>query len=163
MTVSNFTTGDLLKPPSIINDHYMLLPIEVGFGWQQCFADVENGDWYLVVFRSKHHAEADQDFLNWLDQKATEGAQQTPGFLYYFTGTPLATGECLSFCLWRDQQSALQGASHMFHRVAKDLGLMNYEYYCLERYVIHKKRSRLSFTPVGVTLPSEVGTRSNSV
>lgn len=126
----------------------MLFPIEQGFDWKKCFINIEHGEWYLVVFRSKYHHNADQDFLHWLDQKATEAAQQTPGFLYYFNGVRLPTRESLSFCLWNNREAATRGAAHLFHRMAKDLALMNYEYYQLERYRIYKKHGNLIFTPV---------------
>lgn len=148
MTVSKIAHYDLLQAPLAIDERYMLLPIELGFDWSTCFDGVDTGEWYLVVFRSRHRQDADKDFLSWLDSKATEGAQQTPGFLYYFTGVPLATGECLSFCLWNSRQAAIKAASHVFHREAMDLGLMNYEYYCLERYIIRKQYGELTFIPV---------------
>jgi hypothetical protein len=84
MSVSNFTELDQLQPPGVVDDHYMLLPIERGFDWKTCFANVSAGEWYLVAFRSKHRQEVDKTFLYWLDHKATLAAQQTPGFLYYF-------------------------------------------------------------------------------
>jgi hypothetical protein len=80
-----------------------------------------------------------------LDRRATEAAQQTPGFLYYFTGIPLDSGECLSFCLWTDQHAARQGSSHHDHRIAREMGLKSYEYYCLERYYVHKQDGQLTF------------------
>lgn len=144
MTVSNLP--QMLRPPHVIHDHYMLLPIEKGFDWQGCFIDVEAGEWYVVVFRSKHRYAADEDFLNWLDRKATEAAQKTPGFLYYFTGTPLLTGECLSFCLWQNRQAAIAGAAHPEHRVAIEQGINSFEYYELERHVIRKHADMLTFT-----------------
>ncbi len=146
MTVSNIVEQDALQAPLVIDELYSLLPIELGFDWETCFEHVDAGTWYLVVFRSKHKADADEEFLTMLDLRATEAAQRTPGFLYYFTGTPLDTGECLSFCLWTDQQAARQGSSHQDHRVAMELGLKSYEYYCLERYYIHKHDGQLTFS-----------------
>jgi heme-degrading monooxygenase HmoA len=146
MTVSNLLPADLLIEPSPITRHYMLMPIEQGFNWEACFAQVSVGEWYLVVFRSKHKADADEDYLNLLDARATRGAQQTPGFLFYFTGTPLPSGECLSFCLWKDRAAARAGASHSAHRDAVLEGLGCFETYTLERYSIHKANGRVSFT-----------------
>jgi hypothetical protein len=148
MSVSNFTELDQLQPPGVVDDHYMLLPIERGFDWKTCFANVSAGEWYLVAFRSKHRQEVDKTFLYWLDHKATLAAQQTPGFLYYFTGVPLASGECLSFCLWASRSAAVQGAAHRAHREAVETGLAHYEYYCLERYLIDKQGDQLTFTTV---------------
>src|SRR5215217_1661309 len=38
---------------------YSELPIEEGFNWVEAFAQVNDGDWYLVAFRSKHAPYAD--------------------------------------------------------------------------------------------------------
>ena len=148
MTVSNIVEQDALQAPLVLDELYSLLPIERGFDWETCFEQIETGVWYLVAFRSKHKADADEEILTLLDRRATEAAQKTEGFLYYFTGVPLATGECLSFCLWTDQRAARQGASHSDHRVAKEMGLKSYEYYCLERYYIHKHAGQLMFSPL---------------
>ena len=146
MTVSNFQANDFLQAPQVVDERYMLLPVERGFDWEGCFENIFNGDWYLVVFRSKHRADADMGLLTWLDDGATEAAKASDGFLYYFTGTALPTGECLSFCLWTDRDSAVKGASHIAHNTARQLGSISYEYYCLERYNIRKEQGKLSFT-----------------
>lgn len=134
-----------LQAPQAINKRYMLLPIEQGFNWSEIFAKVAFGQWYLVVFRSKHHADADEDFLTLLDTQASAAASQTPGFLFYFIGVPLASGECLSFCLWQTRESAQQGGAHPIHRRAVEQGIGAFEYYELERYNIHKQNGRLTF------------------
>lgn len=148
MTVTNIAQHDLLQAPIPITDWYMLVPIEEGFSWQTCFERIDGGEWYLVAFRSKHRADADEAFLTLLDDNATRAAQTTPGFLHYFTGEPIQTGECLSFCLWENREAAVAGASHRAHGVAKEFGLTNYEYYRLERYYIRKTSGKLTFTPL---------------
>lgn len=129
-----------------ITERYMFLPIADGFNWQDYFAEIPAGDWYLVVFRCKHRADADEHLLTLLDNLASEAARQSPGFLYYFPGTPAATGECLSFCLWESQQDARMGGSHPAHREAMQKGVASYVYYDLERYQVQKQDEQVLFT-----------------
>ena len=134
-----------LPQPIAITDDYMLLPVETSFNWHECFQDIENGEWYLVVFRSKHCLDADEALLTELDNAASEAARETPGFLHYFIGTPRATGECLSFCLWEDQASARAGSAKPAHHKAIQQGMQSFEFYTLERHVITKTDNQLSF------------------
>lgn len=141
----DFAAKPTVERLNAITEDYMLLPIEAGFDWTACFSAIDAGEWYLVVFRSKHRPEADEALLTQLDNAAAEAARMTPGFHHYFIGTPRSTGECLSFCLWDDQASARQGASHAAHRSAMELGIQFYEYYTLERYNVQKNSGILSF------------------
>ena len=134
-----------LPQPVAITDDYMLLPVETSFNWSECFQHIENGEWYLVVFRSKHRLDADEALLTELDNEASEAARETPGFLHYFIGTPRATGECLSFCLWKDQASARAGSAKPAHHKAIQIGMQSFEYYTLERHAITKTADQLSF------------------
>jgi heme-degrading monooxygenase HmoA len=129
-----------------INTRYMFLPIAYGFNWQEYFAGIPAGDWYLVVFRCKHRADADEHLLTLLDDLASAAARQSPGFLYYFPGTPAPTGQCLSFCLWESQQYARAGGAHPAHREAMMQGVASYEYYDLERYQVQKRDQQVTFT-----------------
>jgi hypothetical protein len=124
----------------------MLLPVDAGFDWETCFANVEAGEWYLVVFRCKHRADADEAFLTKLDSGATAAAMTTPGFLFYFAGVPCSTGECLSFCLWDQRSSAQMGSARPEHRTAVQQGVSSYEYYNLERHLIRKQQGQIIFT-----------------
>lgn len=141
-----FNPVNTLARPMPVDPHYMLLPIPQGFNWDDCFAAVESGHWYLVVFRSKHRAEADEDLLTALDNAASESARELPGFLYYFIGTPLHSGECLSFCLWTSREEAVLASAQPAHREAMTKGIPFYEYYTLERYDVLKSEGNVSFT-----------------
>lgn len=132
-----------------IDPHYMLLPIESGFDWEETLLDAPSDQWYLVVFRSKHRAGADEVLLNALDHAASAAARELPGFRYYFIGTPLSSGECLSFCLWNSQQEAALASSQPAHREAILKGMDSFEYYALERYDIFKSGGALSFVKRG--------------
>lgn len=134
-----------LRQPVATSEDYMLLPIEAGFTWAECFEPVDRGDWYLVVFRCKHRADADEALLTQLDADAIAAASETPGLHFYFAGTPRATGECLSFCLWDNQTSARAASAHAAHRKAMEIGVEHYEYYTLERYFIQKRPEGLVF------------------
>ncbi len=140
-----FNPVNTLARPVPIDPHYMLLPVTNGFNWDECFAAVESGQWYLVVFRSKHRADADEVLLTALDNAASEAARELPGFLYYFIGTPLHSGECLSFCLWTSREEAVLASAKPAHREAVMRGIPFYEYYTLERYHIFKRDGSLCF------------------
>jgi hypothetical protein len=134
-----------LVQPRPIDANYMLLPIEQGFNWEECLQMFASGQWYLVVFRSKHRAGADEALLTELDNAASASARDLPGFLYYFIGTPLASGECLSFCLWNSQQEAALASAQPAHREAVMKGIESYEYYTLERYDVFKQDEAIAF------------------
>jgi heme-degrading monooxygenase HmoA len=145
MTVFLPSLDELIQPQPL-HPHYMLLPIDEGFTWDDCFGSVESGEWYLVAFRSKHRADADEELLAALDNAASEAARELKGFLYYFIGTPLHSGECLSFCLWQTREEAALASSQPSHREAVLKGVQHYEYYTLERYSIVKHDNHLTFT-----------------
>ena len=134
-----------VQQPVAITPDYMLLPVESSFNWHECFQSVDKGEWYLVVFRSKHCLDADEALLTELDNAASAAARETPGFLHYFIGTPRPTGECLSFCLWENQASARAGSAKPAHHKAIEQGMQSFEYYTLERHVITKTAHQLSF------------------
>ncbi|MDX1994739.1 MAG: hypothetical protein SF029_20315 [bacterium] len=144
----------LYQQPRPVHPHYMLLPIEDGFNWTECLAHVREGQWYLVVFRSKHRADADEALLTELDNRASSAARSLPGFLFYFIGTPLSTGECLSFCLWSQQQEAKLASAQPEHREAVEKGLGAYEYYRLERYHVLKQNETIQFLALHHTAQS---------
>jgi heme-degrading monooxygenase HmoA len=131
--------------PAPIDPHYMLLPIDQGFDWDTSFQGIETGAWYLVVFRSKHRPGADEALLTALDNGASESARDLPGFLHYFIGTPLHSGECLSFCLWNSREEAAFASAQPAHREAVMKGIAHYEYYALERYTVVKDEGIVSF------------------
>jgi heme-degrading monooxygenase HmoA len=141
-------TAQLASIPYALTTHYMVLPVQTSFNWDEMLAYVDEGQWYLVAFRSKHAANADEDELEKLDRAARESAMTMPGFLYYFMGVPLATGECLSFCLWNSKEEAAYASAQPEHREAVKKGLHMFEYYTLEQYHIHKVNGEISFERV---------------
>ena len=72
------------------------------------------------------------------DERAQESARYSPGFLYYFMGTPLADGSCMSFCLWNSQREAQIAARHLAHQEAQSLAETMYEVFALERHIVRK-------------------------
>ncbi|MFN8420944.1 MAG: hypothetical protein U0528_17140 [Anaerolineae bacterium] len=80
---------------SAIDDNYQRTPIREGFNWDEAFADAIEGQWYLVVFRSRHAATADEHLLTEFDKHAVEAAKLSPGFIFYFAGTPCSEGFCV--------------------------------------------------------------------
>jgi heme-degrading monooxygenase HmoA len=141
-------------PIVAIAPEYSRLPVAEGFNWAEAFAAVDEGEWYLVVFRSRHRADADHAALTALDERASRAASEMPGFLYYFIGTPLADGSCLSFCLWRSRADAVAAAAHPEHVAAMTEGLPFFAHYGLERHRVVKRGGTVSFWPVEATQPA---------
>lgn len=145
LVVSVQTPKQPVAQPVPVRPDYMIQPIEQGFNWSESFEGINSGAWYLVAFRSKHRADADEALLTALDSAASESARELPGFLHYFIGTPLHSGECLSFCLWSSQQEAVLASAQPAHREAIQRGVACYEYYTLERYNVFKQNGVISF------------------
>ena len=129
-----------LLPPAAVDPAYVDLPIEQGFNWQDCFGDIDEGSWYLVVFRSRHQPGIDKERLTLYDEFAQQEARQSPDFLFYFMGTPNEQRHCLSFCLWNSQNHAQTAATRPAHQRAQKLTSEMYEWFKLERYVVKKSR-----------------------
>lgn len=136
---------------------YSELPIEAGFNWVEAFAQVGDGEWYLVAFRSKHAPDADDAYLTWLDERASGAASLHPGFMYYFIGTPRPNGNCLSFCLWRSRQEAVAATSDPEHRATMELGLPFFAHYRLERYQVAKRDGVLTFRALEASVSGAQG------
>jgi hypothetical protein len=152
--VDRVAPGGLLRSLMPLSDRYMHLPIREGFNWPDFLADVGSGEWYLVVFRSKHRGDADKILLYEQDERALLAARRSPGFVYYFAGAPDSDGFCMSFCLWHDQQCAQLASRHQAHQMAQGLAPQMYEYFTLERYRVHKSGEEgLTFTPIHGPMP----------
>src|SRR5215210_7999878 len=91
---------------SPIHQDYATLPIQEGFNWSSCLAEVRFGRLYLVVFRSVRRATADLDLLKEYDDRAYAEALEAGGLLRYFRGSMDAQRQCLSFCLWEGREQA---------------------------------------------------------
>lgn len=135
-----------------ITPEYASRPIDEGFNWAQCVAAIEEGEWYLVVFRSVRRRSADEAVLTAYDDRAFDEATRAPGFLFYFKGSLTERGECLSFCLWDRLYQAKIAARYSAHIAATQIVDQMYESYRLERYVVMKspnvESGRLLFLPL---------------
>jgi hypothetical protein len=118
---------------------YQAAAIEHGFNWTDALADVPDGEWYLVVFRSRLRPDVDYNHLIELDEQTLEQARTANGFLFYFGGTPDAESNCLSFCLWQNRETAQAATRTGAHRSAQHIAARAYEHYKLERYVVRKQ------------------------
>ena len=135
-----------------ITPAYARRPIDEGFNWVECVAEIAEAEWYLVVFRSVRRCSADSDVLTAYDDRAFEEAARAPGFLFYFKGAMAEHGECLSFCLWDRLYQAKIAARYSAHVAATQIVDQMYESYTLERYVVMKapdvENGRLLFLPL---------------
>jgi hypothetical protein len=125
----------LLSP---IHPDYAALPIQEGFDWQSCLADVKFDRLYLVVFRSVRRPTADLALLREHDDRAYAAAVAAGGLLRYFKGSANKRRECLSFCLWESREHARRAYGGPSHRAAARITAETYESYTLERYDLMK-------------------------
>jgi len=119
--------------------HYATLPILQGFNWSECLREVEEGEWYLVVFRSVRRATADTALLTEFDDHAHAEALGVGGLVYYFKGQLSERRACLSFCLWQTREQAKAALRLPRHHEAVRAVPEMYESYLLERYIIAKR------------------------
>ena len=123
---------------SPIHPDHATLPIQEGFNWSSCLADVPFDRLYLVVFRSVRRATADFALLKKHDDRAYADALEAGGLLHYFKGEMNQRRECLSFCLWESRQQAQRASARPSHAAATRLTAQMYESYYLERYEVIK-------------------------
>ena len=124
-----------LKP---VSPDYPTLPIDEGFSWSAALEPINHGAWYLVVFRSMRKTTADTALLTEYDDQAHREALEGDGLLFYFQGQLNDRRECLSFCVWENQERALAGARGALHQAAVSITAAMYDHYRLERYHIVK-------------------------
>jgi hypothetical protein len=120
---------DRLAP---VSDRYASLSVADAFTWQALGPEVEAGEWYMVAFRSKRRADADEARLTAYDDWAHAEAKDAPGFVHYFKGPTQADGRCMSFCLWDSRAEAREAAGRPAHREAAGLTHESYAEYALE-------------------------------
>ncbi len=115
-----------------VSDAYATLPVADGFDWRDVAAQLGDGEWYMVAFRSIRRVGADEMRLIEFDERAHQEAAGAPGFVHYFKGPTVADGSCLSFCLWTSRAEARAAAGRPNHIEAVALLNEMYERYTLE-------------------------------
>ena len=110
-----------------IHPDHASLPIEEGFDWSSCLAEVPFVRHYLVVFRSVRRATADLELLKEQDDMAYAEALEAGGLLHYYRGGMNERRECLSFCLWESREQARRAAGGASHRAAAEITAEMYE------------------------------------
>lgn len=139
---------DLLQRLAPVSVAYAGLPIADAFTWQEASAELGDGDWYLVAFRSVRKAGADEERLTLFDELAHQEAATSPGFVHYFKGPRAADGSCLSFCLWQTRADARAASGRPDHVRAVSLIDEMYESYTLEFHrVAREAGGPLAFEP----------------
>ncbi len=133
-TIDKITVFDAVQRLTSIHPDYMNRPIQDGFNWTACFDGLYPGEWYLIVFRSRHRQNIDIALLNEHDERALGAARASAGFVGYFVGTANEQGDCLSFCFWESQAQARLAAAQPAHQAAQQLAFEMYEHFQLERY-----------------------------
>ena len=106
---------DTLAP---VSETYATLPVAAAFDWSDVAAQLGEGEWYLVVFRSIRRIDADERRLAEYDDRAHNEAQSAPGFIHYFKGPAASDRSCLSFCMWTSRSEARAAAGRPDHVAA---------------------------------------------
>src|SRR5215210_973088 len=128
--------------------NYAARPIGAAFNWREAGADLGDGEWYLVAFRSIRKPTADEARLDAHDEAAHQEAAATPGFVHYYKGPKASDGSCLSFCLWSSRADARAAAGKPLHLAAVRLVDEMYVAYTLEFHrVARTAGGPLTFEP----------------
>lgn len=139
---------DLLQRLAPVSEAYATLPVRDAFNWQEASAELGDGEWYLVAFRSIRRADADEERLALFDELAHQEAATSPGFVHYFKGPQASDGSCLSFCMWQSRADARAAAGRPDHVRAVSLISEMYESYVLEFHRVTRAASGpLAFEP----------------
>ena len=140
---------DLLRRLAPVSEGYASLPVASAFNWQDATAELADGEWYLVAFRSIRRAGADEVRLSHFDELAHQEAATSPGFVHYFKGPAAGDGSCLSFCLWNSRADARAAAGRPDHVRAVSLIDEMYESYALEFHRVTRDELHLPFLSQG--------------
>ena len=139
---------DALPRLEPVGDRYATLPIADAFNWQDATAELGDGEWYLVAFRSLRRPDADEARLEAYDERAHREAARSKGFIHYFKGPRAADGSCLSFCLWQTRADARAAAGRPAHVRAVSLIDEMYALYTLEFHRVRREAAGpLTFAP----------------
>jgi hypothetical protein len=122
------------RPLRTIDARYASLPVEQGFDWKGCLADLSAGEWHLVVFRSVRRPTADEALLCEFDERAFQEAKSSSGFRFYFRGDADAERRCLSLCVWDSPEQARVALHGADHQAAVAQTRDWYDSFALERY-----------------------------
>jgi hypothetical protein len=139
---------DALQGLRHAGDDYAARPIGAAFNWGEAGADLGDGEWYLVAFRSIRKPTADEARLEAYDEAAHQEAAAAPGFIHYYKGPKASDGSCLSFCLWSSRADARAAAGKPLHVSAVSLVDEMYASYILEFHrVTRTAGGPLTFEP----------------
>jgi len=139
---------DALPGLAPVSESYASLPVADAFNWADGATELDNGEWYLVAFRSVRAEGANEAKLDEYDERAHEEAAASPGFIHYLKGPRSADGTCMSFCLWQSRADARAAAGKPHHVNAVSLLEEMYETYTLEYLTVRRAAGgALTFEP----------------
>jgi len=140
-------------------DSYATMPIAAAFNWDEATADLGDGEWYLVAFRSVRRPDADEARLELFDELAHHEAAGAPGFVHYFKGPKATDDSCLSFCLWQSRADARVAAAGPAHVRAVSLIDEMYALYALEFHRVRREAGGpITFSPYDPGRPAHTVT-----
>ncbi|KAB8077380.1 hypothetical protein BDV29DRAFT_168338 [Aspergillus leporis] len=126
----------ILRP---IRHDYATAPYTETFNWEDVFgflrglASADGYKWqrqhfYVVVFRSRLRADADNQRLHDLDAYSHQEACASGGLLKYWFGTKNESRENLATCVWRSRNDARLGGTGPWHKKARGAARDMYEH-----------------------------------
>jgi heme-degrading monooxygenase HmoA len=133
------TTENVFDGLQPLSSDYAVRRIDEVFNWRDCLGPVDEGEWYVVAFRSVRRPEADDPLLYRLDEHALAEARAHGGLLHYFSGELDDERRCLSMCVWESRERAREGAALPAHTEAIGISGATYTSYVLERYRLTKR------------------------
>ncbi|KAI8578406.1 hypothetical protein K450DRAFT_247770 [Umbelopsis ramanniana AG] len=137
-----------LKYLHTITAEYFRTPLTEAFNWNEAaerLGEEQEGEWFIVAFRSIRNEQADHKKLYDADALAHEEAIRSGGLLKYWYGTLNENRECLAMCIWSNRDFAKIATTKPLHLKAVSLARQMYESYQLERYQLVKRKGENHF------------------
>lgn len=128
-----------------VTDRYATQHVRDAFTWDDVLDSVDQGEWYMVAFRSVHRADADEARLTAYDDWAHDEAMRASGFVHYFKGPTCPDGSCMSFCLWDSRAEARAAAGQARHAEAAAIVHEMYARYELEFHRVRRTEAGFTF------------------
>lgn len=138
------SSRDIIPTPLRVD--YPTAPLKESFDWFSFVREVRETTGlpndkviFLFAFRSRKKPGIDENELLESDSRAFEEVASSPALLNYFSGRSDSEGNCLSFCLWTDYDSARQASAGPNHRAVMQQTAAYYSLHLPERHWLQER------------------------